>query len=332
MGSISTQSIFQTSIHKSSWRSYAVSVVVHGALTALAVSIVVPAAIQVHKSFEHVSLLAPLPEYKTKPVVQHVLGPRVVEHAKTFSPPPITPQTLAHPKIVEAPEIREVQPIPEARIALQAVAKSPIQTGVFQSTAELAKAAPAPTISIGGFGDSHGTLPADTIRKDPALLTKVGTFDSPDGAGRNGAGGRAQSGSAVRQTAFGSEVDPGRPKMAANSQGIHTTTFGDATLTPPPPGNKDVLSSGASPVEILFKPKPVYTAEARNLRLEGEVSLRVVFQANGTVRLVRVVRGLGHGLDEAAAEAAMRVRFKPATRGGVAVDTDATINITFELT
>ncbi|MBV9296684.1 MAG: energy transducer TonB, partial [Acidobacteriaceae bacterium] len=87
-----------------------------------------------------------------------------------------------------------------------------------------------------------------------------------------------------------------------------------------------------TPVEILFKPKPVYTDEARNLKLEGRVSLEVVFLASGSIRILRVLHGLGHGLDQAAETAAMQVRFRPATRAGAPVDTNATIYITFELT
>jgi TonB family protein len=68
------------------------------------------------------------------------------------------------------------------------------------------------------------------------------------------------------------------------------------------------------------------------LKLEGEVSLEVVFAADGSVQVVRVVRGLGHGLDESAQRAASQIRFRPSTRDGVPVDTRATIHITFELT
>jgi len=49
-----------------------------------------------------------------------------------------------------------------------------------------------------------------------------------------------------------------------------------------------------------YKPQPVYTDDARNMKLEGEVLLEVSFGANGTLHVNRVVRGLGHGLDEAA--------------------------------
>ena len=65
-------------------------------------------------------------------------------------------------------------------------------------------------------------------------------------------------------------------------------------------------------MEIISKPNPVYTEEARQLRLEGEVLLEVLFGANGQLHVNRVVRGMGHGLDEAAIAAANKMRFKPA--------------------
>jgi TonB family protein len=85
------------------------------------------------------------------------------------------------------------------------------------------------------------------------------------------------------------------------------------------------------PVEITSKPSPAYTDEARALKVEGVVRLEVVFLASGEVRVVRVLDGLGHGLDEAAAQAAERIRFQPARAAGVAVDLRTTLHITFRL-
>jgi TonB family protein len=84
-------------------------------------------------------------------------------------------------------------------------------------------------------------------------------------------------------------------------------------------------------VEITFKPNPVYTDEARNLRLEGEVLLEVMFSANGQLHVNRVVRGMGHGLDEAAVAAANKMRFKPALRNGQPVDSTAIVHVVFQL-
>ena len=86
-----------------------------------------------------------------------------------------------------------------------------------------------------------------------------------------------------------------------------------------------------NPVEITFKPNPAYTDEARKLRLEGEVLLEVMFGANGQLHVNRVVRGLGHGLDEAAIAAANKMRFKPALRNGQAVDSTAVVHVVFQL-
>jgi TonB family protein len=84
-------------------------------------------------------------------------------------------------------------------------------------------------------------------------------------------------------------------------------------------------------VKVLFKPKPEYTAAAREQRIEGEVLLEVVFRASGDVTVLRVVQRLGHGLDETAVEAARRIRFEPARAGGRAVDSTAIVRILFQL-
>jgi TonB family protein len=85
------------------------------------------------------------------------------------------------------------------------------------------------------------------------------------------------------------------------------------------------------PVEIIFKPEPNYSDEAKLRRIEGTVTLEVEFAATGEIRVLRVVRGLGYGLDEAAEQAAMRIRFKPAQADGRAVDYRATVHITFRI-
>jgi TonB family protein len=87
----------------------------------------------------------------------------------------------------------------------------------------------------------------------------------------------------------------------------------------------------ATPVEINFKPNPVYSDEARQLKLQGEVLLEVMFSANGQLHVNRVVRGLGHGLDEAAIAAANKMRFKPAMRNGTPVDSTAVVHVVFQL-
>jgi TonB family protein len=83
--------------------------------------------------------------------------------------------------------------------------------------------------------------------------------------------------------------------------------------------------------QITYKPRPEYSEEARRLRIEGEVQLRVLFSASGKIQVLEVIRGLGTGLDENAVRAAQQIQFKPALSDGAAVDSTATIRIAFQL-
>ncbi len=69
-------------------------------------------------------------------------------------------------------------------------------------------------------------------------------------------------------------------------------------------------SAANTPVNIMFKPSPVYTDEARGLKLEGEVLLDVSFSANGSPDVNCKIRFRPYVLDEAAVVAAVnKIRF-----------------------
>ena len=61
----------------------------------------------------------------------------------------------------------------------------------------------------------------------------------------------------------------------------------------------------------------------------GQEVLEVVFLASGQVQVIGIVSGLGHGLDEAAIQAAKMIRFRPAQRNGQPVDYHAHVRIEF---
>jgi TonB family protein len=113
---------------------------------------------------------------------------------------------------------------------------------------------------------------------------------------------------------------------------ISTGTFGDASAAVA--GSRSSRASDAaisSAAEILLKPRPAYSDEARRLRIEGEVLLEVQFGASGEARVLRLIQGLGHGLDENAIAAARAIQFRPAKRGDSAVDSTAVVHIVFQL-
>jgi len=117
-----------------------------------------------------------------------------------------------------------------------------------------------------------------------------------------------------------------------NPRTISSSGFDDTRVVKPLAVEASVQSTEAvTPVEILSKPRPEYTDEARKLRLEGEVVLEMRFGANGQAEILRVTRGLGQGLDESARRAALTIRFRPALRAGMPVDSTAIVHILFQL-
>jgi len=179
------------------------------------------------------------------------------------------------------------------------VIQRPPETGLFERTNGARTSQAAAAVTTGGFG-SAAASPRDAAHGPGAV--KTGGFSTEAPAPRGVANGEVQTaGFDLRASA------PAQPSVAASTKAIDR------------------------PVEIVFKPTPEYTDEARRARIEGTVSLELEFTAAGDVRVLRVVRGLGHGLDEAAQRAALNIRFKPAQSDGRAVDSRATVHITFRL-
>ena len=85
-------------------------------------------------------------------------------------------------------------------------------------------------------------------------------------------------------------------------------------------GSEEVEEASAKGIDLLArmtaKPRPAYTKEARRLRIQGFVTLRVLLSASGKISRVRVMKGLRAGLTENAIRAACRIEFKPAIKTG----------------
>jgi TonB family protein len=82
---------------------------------------------------------------------------------------------------------------------------------------------------------------------------------------------------------------------------------------------------------ILYKEKAEYTPEARANKVRGTVVLNVIFGADGSIRVLRVVHGLRHGLTGQALKAAQKVRFEPAVKDGKPVDVRGDLEFSFDL-
>jgi TonB family protein len=200
------------------------------------------------------------------------------------------------------------------------------------SAAPATVVAPVNKVQTGGFGDPNG-VPG---KGDPNKATNVNRLGSPalpGGPGYgNGTGGDKGIRGTVASTGFGNGI-ANPPPSSGKHGALQNTGFADQTVAAAEaPKKKAAAGEGATtPVDILEKPRPEYTAEGRSLRIEGDVVLEMVFLASGSVQVNRVVSGLGHGLDEAATRAAQQIKFKPARREGQAVDFPARVRIEFRL-
>jgi TonB family protein len=149
-------------------------------------------------------------------------------------------------------------------------------------------------------------------------------------AGNVGNGPPASKVSLGNGLAGGSNMNPhGGSSIAAVKPVGNFGTGGTVAQAP-----KVVNPAGvvASPPKVLYKPTPTYTAEAKSMHLEGNVALRIRVAADGSVQILSVVSGLGHGLDESAKQATMATRFKPAVDGsGNPIDWTGTVVVKFQL-
>jgi TonB family protein len=89
--------------------------------------------------------------------------------------------------------------------------------------------------------------------------------------------------------------------------------------------------SGITPPEIVREVKPEYTEEARRRNVEGDVVLEIVVRRDGSVGDVKVMQGLGAGLDRRAVDAVKQWRFSPAKRFGTPVDVMVEVAVEFKL-
>ncbi|MET0791307.1 MAG: TonB family protein [Polyangiaceae bacterium] len=78
-------------------------------------------------------------------------------------------------------------------------------------------------------------------------------------------------------------------------------------------------------------PQPGYTDDAQAAAIEGKVRVQLTVDETGKVVDVKLIAGLGHGLDEAALAAARRATFEPALHCGKPTQATFTISMRFKL-
>jgi TonB family protein len=165
--------------------------------------------------------------------------------------------------------------------------------------------------------------PLDQIPSKPDLQAELArAAATADAAGPSSITTAAVSGGSG--TGGGAGTGHGKGVGSGNEPGVGTGEGADYN---------GVLSVGSVTVrpQILGRPTPGYTDEARRNQIEGSVKVSVLLKADGTVSDIRVARGLGYGLDEKAIEAARQLRFVPAQKDGRAVSVRLFLEFKFSL-
>ncbi len=293
------------------------------------------------RDYHLVRLVETPPPEIHEPAPAQQIPPRVVAHIETppaevlrVPAPEVKPKTPPEETLV-APQVQiaATKPVPLPQTA-PVIPKQLVKTQVFSTgSSAVPTIAEAPkNVQTGGFGDPNG-VPARETNTRAINVGAAGAFDLPTGAGTgNGTGGTKGVRGVVASTGFGTGIATGDGK--ATRGGVQKSGFGDTqavSMAQLRPKQTDDSAGKLVPAEVISKPTPAYTPEARSLRIEGEVVLEVVFEATGKLRVVRVVQGLGHGLDETATRAAEQIRFKPAKRDGQPSDYTALVHIVFQL-
>ena len=308
---------------------------------ALIIGMTVKHVIEVHK-YEFTELIVPTtppPPVKVK-----------------VTPPPKLPPPPEPPKVkLDAPKIEMPKPKPEpkpilieAKVTLPVVKEAPKPAVILapQPKAALTAAMPAqdnkvkPSTAPVHLGQTFGVTPNPNATR-PATIAAIGNpyggmqgpAVAPHGVvGSTGIGNGLKSGS--NSGVVGKVASAGIPGATGTGPAGTYGKVGSAgipTATAAPVAPKMAIAPTSSDLELISKPPVQYTAEARQLKVQGDVVLRVTFTASGQVVVQSVLRGLGHGLDEEARRVAQQIRFRPATRDGRPVDLTTNITITFQL-
>jgi len=286
------------------------SVVTSFALQTLAVVGIITLSYSVVKS-------ADIQSHYTLTYLKTEIAPLKHIHLKAGKAAPAPRTPVGDMQLPEQPKRPAFQPVLAAPVLRHSV------QATLASIPEIEKENPILSVPpVGELADVKGP-------RKPREEVHTGTFGNEGEALVAGFGGKGRS----EVAPSGLEVGTGGTGPASGKRGTVKEASFDQTAAPSPVRRTENQSPipAIQPVQITFKPKPIYTEEARKKQVQGDVVLEVVFRASGEVIVNRVVSGLGYGLDEAAEQAARLIKFTPAHEDGKPIDRPARIHILFQL-
>jgi protein TonB len=247
--------------------------------------------------------IKPIPVETPKPVVSQPAPPKAV------TPPP-------------APKVVNLAAAAPASVANHDMHPSAVRLGAQDNPL---KPLPGPSVSNVNLGvaGAPGMSKSNSGNGAPAKVAGLGS-GSPNSSNMAGHDNKPYTVAGLANGTLGSNG----PRNSTNLQNVALNTTPQVRAVSPmaaPPKTAKLPT-------VTYKPDPAYTAEAKALNLQGNVSLRIRVSANGTVQVLGVVQGLGHGLDQSAIEAAKATKFRPAVdANGVPMDWEGVVLVKFQL-
>lgn len=298
------------------------------------------------------TLIVPLKEKPIEPIKPKVIPPKIIPPKPVIKPPVEAKIKLPDVKI-EPPKVQPVnmpKPLPAIapappKLVVAAAAPKPVAVNLGQSASVVNHDTHPSAVALG-----HPDNPIAPSNRAATASVNLGQRGLPGMPAANMGGGppsaKVNLGSGQPNGSIGGSgaravqgvklggITGGTPGGTGNGVGTRPAQvlLGQA---PPPPALQSAQVTRAPArqgPQVIYKPRPAYTAEATAMHLEGTVSVRIRVSSNGSVSVVGVTTGLGHGLDESAMRAVQGTRFKPAIdASGSPVDWEGVVNISFQM-
>jgi len=113
------------------------------------------------------------------------------------------------------------------------------------------------------------------------------------------------------------------PMSAISQKGDRFVAFNLPVLSAPRP------KTGKALPRIIQSTGASYTEAALKARIHGYVYLALTIEADGSVHDIRVLSGLGYGLDESALKALQTWKFEPALQDGIPTKFTGAVGFSF---
>ena len=233
-----------------------------------------------------------------------------------------------------------------ALIAILIASKVPIAAPVKKAVISLMEPPPPPPIipkakTIGGGGGQHDVGPATQGHLPKLAQTQIVPPKAPPTIPPKLAVEPTVVVQPDLKLADSKMPDLGAPNSnlkgfsMGNGNGTGIGSGDGAGIGPGSGGNigGGVYQVGGSvrPPVAIFTPDPEFSEEARKAKFSGNVVVSLIVDANGKPRNVRVLRGVGMGLDQKAVEAVEQYKFKPALKDGKPVAVYLNIEVNFQI-